>query len=91
MNLRGTPWKIPAVSPNFAFSLKQFEDVLRRVAKEVNRVCGDIVSINQGRNPEEIAEGMDQIGKQMRVFKGAHQVCVWLHCSSKKQSEKIKE
>lgn len=91
INIKGTPWKIPAVNPNFAFSPKQFEDVLRRVAKEVDYVWVDIACINQGRNPQDIAEGMDQIGKQMGIFKGAHEAYVWLHCSSNKQLEKIDE
>jgi hypothetical protein len=91
INIRGTPWKIPAVDPNFAFSPKQFENVLRRVAKEVDYVWVDIACINQGRNPEDIAEGMDQIGKQMGIFKGAREAYVWLHSSSRNQLDKIDE
>lgn len=45
----------------------------------VNYVWVDVACINQGRDsPEDIAEGADQVGKQMIIFSQASNAFVWL-------------
>lgn len=78
--IEGTSWKIPAVVPEH-FTASDFERVLRYVAaqEEVKYVWVDVACINQGRdNPEDIAEGADQVGKQMSIFSQASIAYIWL-------------
>lgn len=85
IDIRGTPWKIPAVEPDH-FRPGDFESALRYVSWHQNTeyVWVDIACINQGRtNPEDEAESMDQIGKQMPIFAQASQPFVWLSRTSR--------
>lgn len=78
--IEGTKWKIPAVLPGH-FTASDFERVLRYVAAQggVKYVWVDVACINQGRdNPEDIAEGADQVGKQMSIFSQASTAYIWL-------------
>jgi hypothetical protein len=78
--IEGMKWKIPAVKP-WHFTPSDFECVLRYVAAQggVNYVWVDVACINQGRSsPEDIAEGADQVGKQMSIFSQASIAYLWL-------------
>ena len=86
IQVEGTNWKAPAVRPEH-FSPEDFQRVLRAVSQDVDYVWVDIACINQGRKDEDIAERMDQIGKQMGIFSGATKAYVWLSRSSKADLE----
>lgn len=78
--IEGTSWKIPAVVPEH-FTTSDFERVLRYVAAQgdFKYVWVDVACINQGRDsPEDIAEGADQVGKQMSIFSQASIAYIWL-------------
>lgn len=88
--IEGTRWKVPAVLPGH-FTPSEFDRVLRYVATQgcVNYVWVDVACINQGKDsPEDIAEGADQVGKQMSIFSQASNAYVWLCGTS---STEIKE
>ncbi|KAI3391116.1 hypothetical protein diail_7939 [Diaporthe ilicicola] len=78
--IEGTKWNIPAVLPQH-FTVPDFDRVLRYVGAQggVKYVWVDVACINQGRkNPEDIAEGADQVGKQMSIFSQASNAYIWL-------------
>jgi hypothetical protein len=87
VGIKGTTWKIPAVRPEH-FTPKDFEQVLRLISKDVDYVWVDVACINQGQSPQDVAEGMDQVGKQMGIFSRASQAYVWLNHLSKADLEK---
>ncbi|KAK8064483.1 hypothetical protein PG994_007121 [Apiospora phragmitis] len=72
--VKGITWKIPSICPKL-FSVDTFKNALMRVAKEayLDFVWVDIACIDQNLGSEEKAR---EIGRQAKIFRGAHQAFV---------------
>ncbi|KAH0536393.1 hypothetical protein FGG08_006743 [Glutinoglossum americanum] len=74
IDIKGTTWKIPAVQESH-FTVEAFRRVIERVGEDVEYVWIDIACIDQ----EDDVVKMDEVGKQVGIFRGAHRVYVWLN------------
>lgn len=74
IDISGVSWRIPAVNEVEAFTVAEFQEVVRKMG-EVNKFAWvDVACIDQENN----AVKMDEIGNQVGIFAKADSVFVWL-------------
>ena len=74
IDIKGTTWKIPAVEEKH-FTVGNFRRVIQQMGKRTEYAWIDIACIDQENYPVK----MDEVGKQVGIFKQASRVFVWLN------------
>ena len=74
IDIKGTTWKIPAVEEKH-FTVENFHRVIHQMGKRTEYAWIDIACIDQENYPVK----MDEVGKQVGIFKQASRVFVWLN------------
>jgi hypothetical protein len=74
IDIKGTTWKIPAVAEEH-FTVSRFKGVIDKIGEEVEYAWVDVACIDQEDNRVK----MDEVGRQVGIFKQAHRVFVWLN------------
>jgi hypothetical protein len=74
IDIKGTTWKIPAVEEKH-FTVNSFHSVIEKMGEDVEHAWVDVACIDQEDNPVK----MDEVGRQVGIFKQAHRVFVWLN------------
>jgi hypothetical protein len=70
----GIAWKIPPVQEE-RFSVQQFEEVIREIARGVEFVWVDVACIHQ----EDKIQIAVEVGKQAGIFRNAYKAFIWLN------------
>ncbi|RYP45315.1 hypothetical protein DL768_008329 [Monosporascus sp. mg162] len=74
IEIKGTTWKIPAVEEKH-FTVANFHRVTQQMGKQTEYAWIDVACIDQ----ENRAVKMEEVGRQVGIFKQAHRVFVWLN------------
>lgn len=83
LDIKGITWKIPAVDERH-FSVAAFQRVLKHMTQDVDWVWVDVACIDQ----ENRHVKMDEVGRQVGIFRNAHRAYVWI---SQLKKERLKK